>query len=243
MSGTANFISPYDLGNLLAPVDGTTHAAKINVILGTNQNAILNIASLQQVMGAFQPQSIMVDNTANTSPLLITEQVFGYTLTFPAGELNWVNFPAVNNAIFNFSSVGSINAMVAFFDFPALPFNLTNSSNVASSNVNVTNASLPVDIIGGSIFGAVVYSDASITSSGVSQQLIPANSNRKYLLVGAPSGADIWVNFSGGTAGVGLTGSFKIGAGGFYESNLYVPSNIVTVFCSTANLVIPCTTG
>lgn len=243
MSGTADFISPYNLGNLLAPVDGTTHGAKCSVTLAANQTAILNVSSLQQVMGNFQPQSILVNNSGNTFDLIVTELVFGIPMLFPAGSVNWINFPAVNNAIFQFSSSGSINADIALFDFPALPFAVQNLANSGSSNVNVTNASLPVDIVGGTIFGALAYNDASVTSTGASQQLLAANNARKYVLIGAPASADVWVNFSGGAAGIGLTGCFKIASGGFYESNLYVPSNVVNVYCATASLIIPCTTG
>lgn len=245
MSGSVNFISPYNLGNLLAPIDGTTHGAKCAVTLAANQKATLQISSLQQVMGNFQPQSILVDNSGNTFDLKVTELVFGLPLLFPAGSINWINFPAVNNAIFEFSSSGSINANLAFFDFPALPFSTQNSVNSPSANVNITNPSVPVNITNGSVSlsGTVPYNDASVTSTGASQQLVASNNNRKYLLIGAPSSADIWVNFAGGTAGASLTGCFKIAAGGFYESNIYVPSNVVNVFCATNSLIIPCTVG
>lgn len=242
MSGSANFISPYDLGNLLAPVDGNTHAAKFNVSLAGN-SANISIASIQQTMGNFQPQSVMVDNSQNTSPLILQELIFGWEIPFPAGTINWINFPAVNNALFVVSSAGSITATVSFFDFPALPFSINNPANQAGQDVNIINTPVPVSITSGSIGGAVTYSDASVTSTGASQELVAANAARKYLLIGAPEASEIWVNFSGGTAGPNLTGCFQIGAGGFYESNIYVPGNEVTVYCATASLVIPCSVG
>jgi len=241
MSGSANFVSPFALGNLLAPVDGVTHAAKFEIVLANN-SAQIDIASIQQQMGYFQPQSYWIDNSLNDVAITISELVYGWQVVIPAGSSIWNNFPAVANGIFSLTSTGSATATLSFFDFPVLPSEIINNSTSIAPDVAVTNT-VNVDIVGGSIITPLTYGDSSVTSTGASQTLVAANANRKYLLVGAPSSAPIWINFAGGTAGPNLTGCFQIQTGGFYESNLAVPSNAVTVYCATAGLIIPCTSG
>jgi hypothetical protein len=243
MSGNiANFISPYSLGNLLAPVDGTTHAAKFNVTLAGG-TATIQISSLQQIMGNFQPQSYWIDNSQNEYDLTISEVVYGWETTIPAGQQVWANFPSVQNAIFNLTSTGSITSTVSFFDFPALPQNITDISNASSSAVTIEGQPIQVDIVSGNVSGALTLTDSSVTSTGASQTLVSSNPARKYLMIGAPQTAPVWVNFAGGTASANGSGCMQIQAGGFFESGLVVPGNAVTVFCADTGLTIPCITG
>jgi hypothetical protein len=242
MSGTANFISPYALGNLLAPVDGVTNMARFNLVLAGNQ-AVISISSIQQQMGNFQPQSVIVDNTNNAADIVMVSELTGWQKRIPAGNNLGFNFPSVSNDIFTFTSTGSIAANILFFDFPWLPDATENLTNSVPQTVSISDQPIDVNITGGQITQATLYTDASVTSTGASQTLVAANTGRRYILIGAPSASAIWVNFSGGTAGPNLTGCFEIGAGGFYESNLLVPSNAVTVYCVSSGLIIPCTTG
>jgi hypothetical protein len=242
MSGQATFISPYALGNLLAPVDGVTNMARFSLSLAAN-TAVISIASIQQQMGNFQPQSVIVDNTNNASDIVMVSTLTGWQKRIPAGNNLGFNFPSVQSDIFTFTSSGSITANVLFFDFPWLPDATEDITNSVSPSVTIADQPIDVLIAGGTITGAAPYTDGSITTTGSSQQLVAANPSRKYLLVGAPQTEDIWINFSGGAASIGGTGCFKVSAGGFYESNLIVPSNAVNVFCISSGLTIPCTTG
>lgn len=50
-------------------------------------------------------------------------------------------------------------------------------------------------VIAEPVSGALTDRSGSITVTNVSQQLAPANSTRKYLLIQNVSGSDLWVNF------------------------------------------------
>jgi hypothetical protein len=242
MSNTAYFISPYNLGNLLAPVDGTTHAAKFDVNI-SNGSVNIPISSIQQTMGNFQPQSCWFDNSENSQNVVISELVYGWQITINAGESRWFNFPSIQNALFVLSSAGSITATVSFFDFPALPDSQINISNSTANEVTIAGQPINVEIVGGSITTPVTGTSGSVVSTGASQVLFAANANRKYLLIGAPQSQPIWVNFIGGAANAGGADCFQIPSGGFYESNVAVLSNEITVFCAVAGQEIPAIQG
>ena len=239
MSGTATFISPYNLGNLLAPVNGTTHGVKFNISLAAN-SCDISIASIRQQIN-LQPQSMWVNNNANVADVLITETIFGWSQIIPAGQSIWFNFPSVPNPNFVFSSAGTVTAAVAFFDFPALPSTINQVTNQTPPSVNIANQPVGVEIFG--LTSATAYADNSVVATGASQALLAANASRKYLLIGAPTAVPVWFNPTGGVAGPQLTGCFQIAAGGSYESGFTVPSNAITVYCSMNGAVIPCTSA
>ena len=58
----------------------------------------------------------------------------------------------------------------------------------------------------------------SIAAGGTAQQLAPANAARKGWRLQNTSTGDLWFNDTGGTASIGGADSFKIGAGGYYET-------------------------
>lgn len=77
----------------------------------------------------------------------------------------------------------------------------------------------------------------SITAGGTAQQLAATNSSRRGFLIQNTSAGDLWINWSGGTAAVGSTTSYRLGATtGAYE----FPAS----YCSTAAIsIIGATTG
>jgi hypothetical protein len=245
MSGTSTPVL-FNLTNLQAPASGITHTIKV-IVFCSSASPVSNFSPQNYVnsFGSFVAQSMRVDNSANAIGVTISEEIVGWSQYVPAGETLTFNFPAIQDPLFGFSSDGgSVTFNVLLFDFPAFSFTSSNPNNASGTPISAPgDAPVPVSIAGGTITQAAPYSDASVESTGASQQLVSANGARKYLLIGAPTTAPVWVNFSGGSAGVGLTGCFQISAGGFYESNLVVPSNAVNVFCVDAGLIIPCTEG
>ena len=71
--------------------------------------------------------------------------------------------------------------------------------------------------------GAVTDRSGTITLGGTAQQLVAANTARRYLLIQNISAGDLWIN-DAGTAAIGGPGSLKIVAGGYYE----YPASFVT---------------
>jgi hypothetical protein len=235
----------YDLTNLQAPASGITHAMKVIVTFNSATEYSFAPADWVNSIGlVFNPQAVRINNAENTVGFTISETIYGWSQYIAAGETTTFNFPGVQNPEFTFlSDDGSITVQFDFFDFPAFAFIDQNPNT--SQGTPIAPGSEPINVVidGGSITSAVDYNGASVTSTGASQTLVAANANRKYLLVGAPSAAPVWVNFTGGTASAGGADCFEIQAGGFYESNLIVPSNAVTVFCATTGLTIPCVEG
>lgn len=78
----------------------------------------------------------------------------------------------------------------------------------------------------------------SANSTGASQEIMPANQGRRWLLIQAPQTAALWVNLRGGVAAANGADCFHLPAGGTYEAQTFVTASAVTVFCATAALMI-----
>ena len=93
-------------------------------------------------------------------------------------------------------------------------------------------------LLGGLAYAQQTVFDFSgtISSGGVSQQVIPYNNNRKYLLIENPVNATeaLWCNL-GGTAATTGGSSFSLTAGGSYERSTpnFVPKDAVTCTAAT----------
>lgn len=81
------------------------------------------------------------------------------------------------------------------------------------------------------IQGNPILRDRSITSlSGSSQQLVPAEQDRQFIMIENPNAANaIWVNLSGGAAAANTGGSIQIPAGKAWWSTTFVPQGAITV--------------
>lgn len=235
----------FNLTNLQAPASGVTHALNLSVTSSAGTPAAFSPANVLDIIGAFQAQAMRVDNSENAVGITISESIFGWKQYVAAGETCTFNFPAIQSPEFSFvADAGTSTVSVQLFDFPAFAFVNQNPNNAAGLPVAApSGAPLPVTIEGGNVGGATTYQDASVASTGASQTLVAANASRKYLTVGASVSAPVWINLAGGPAGPNLTGCLQIAAGGFYESNIWVPSNEVNIYCATAGLVIPCVEG
>jgi hypothetical protein len=245
MSASVSTPVLWNLTNLQAPASGITHALKLTVTANsTNPVGFAPQDFVNSIGLSFQAQSMRVNNSGNNVGVTVSETIYGWSQYVPAGETLVFNFPAIQTPQFEFSAdSGTQNFTVDMFDFPAFAFASSNPNEATGTPIAPGSTAIPVVIEGGSLVSAAAYTDASVTATGASQTLVTANTARKYLLIGAPAAAPVWVNFSGGTAGPNLTGCFQIGAGGFYESNLWVPSNQVNVYCANAGAIIACTEG
>lgn len=90
-----------------------------------------------------------------------------------------------------------------------------------------------------SIGRGVLVVDSSISSlSGSSQQLLPFNSSRCFLLIYNSGTAAIAVNLTGGTAAINTQGSITIQPTGSINYNTgAVPSNTITVIGTSGQTV------
>lgn len=84
-----------------------------------------------------------------------------------------------------------------------------------------------------------LVNDKSIASlSGSSQPLLPANPDRRYLLIQNTGSANVGVNLAGGTAALGGLGTITLAPNGSYEPDSnFIPTNAVTVIGTTGQPV------
>lgn len=78
---------------------------------------------------------------------------------------------------------------------------------------------------------SVVLNDNSITSlSGSSQQIVPANATRSFLLLFNSGNANVGVNLAGGTASIGGTGTITLAPNGSATfATGSIPENAINV--------------
>jgi hypothetical protein len=187
------------------------------------------LTGLPGVPADFYAQSVVIDarNAVATSQVQFGQNQFNINVA-----------PGTNKAYTIPAFAAGPNIKVAFS-------NSTDTLFMIFANYEIE----PQDYQGSAVNGQVVvpsgltYSDVSITSTAASQQAVAANPGRYKLIIGAPFGGVVWVNFSGGTAGPNLAGCFPIYPGTTYESDETVPANAVTVYCSPAGLNISVTIG
>lgn len=74
------------------------------------------------------------------------------------------------------------------------------------------------------------YTDRSIANlSGASEQLMPANANRRILIVHNIGASAVGVNLTGGTASLTVGGSINLAAGASLNLTQYPPTSIITI--------------
>lgn len=80
--------------------------------------------------------------------------------------------------------------------------------------------------------GAVTDRSGTIAAGGTAQQVMAANTTRKYLFYQNNSDTDQWINW--GVVAVANEPSIKIVAGASYENPAhFCPSGLISVFCAT----------
>lgn len=183
--------------------------------------SLLNLPGCPQ---DFYAQSVVIDarNAAAVSQV-----------QFGANQFN-INVAPGSYQSYTIPAFVAPNISIVFEDSSDSLFLIFTNYEIPPQNYQASIADLPV---------AVEYVDASVTSTGASQQLVPLNASRLKLIVGAPFGSIIWVNLAGGVAGPNLASCFSIFPGWPYESMDRVPINAVNVYCQIPGLIIPCTVG
>lgn len=133
--------------NYMVPSNGQTHAI---VFQGQFSSAPLLIDWRQYAIDneLFQPQGVFIDNSAGTTPLVITILPIGYKVTCPAGLQVQAQFPAPNGQTATITGDPANSATVTFVDFPVLPSGTT-AAITNTVNVNLQSVSggvrVPVD--------------------------------------------------------------------------------------------------
>lgn len=106
--------------NYLVPAGGTTHAIQFT----GNFSSLPYFIDWRQFkvdQFPFQPQGVFIDNTAGTTPLVITIQPLGWRVVCPAGQQLEAQFPAPNGQTATITGDPANVATVCFVDFPVLP--------------------------------------------------------------------------------------------------------------------------
>ncbi len=80
--------------------------------------------------------------------------------------------------------------------------------------------------------GTVTDRSGSITTGGTAQQLMAANSSRKYLFIQNVSAADLWINFT--TTAVADSPSIKLASGNaFFMESSFVSTEAISIIGAT----------
>jgi hypothetical protein len=224
MSGSTATSSYANTTNLLVPPNAATHCVKTG-FTATASPFLIDFQAFSLNNYPFNPQGVYADNTAGSGPLTLTVQGLGFTMTIPAGQMVPFNFPSPQNVVISAVGLGNVN--LYWTDYP-----LVNANGSGGSSVFVTGGEIGIS--------GTTPVDASVESTvaNTSEPLLPANANRKYIMIQAPQTAGLWLNFAGGTAGPDLSGCIFLPQGNAYESTNIVNLNAINYFCSTANLVI-----
>lgn len=203
MSGTVSSPQTYQLLNLLAPAGGSTHGVKVTVSLANN-SARINWPGLMQNVGVWLPQGCMVDNTNGSADVVMQEIQWGWSRRIRAGQSQTFNFPAVSTPEFGWTSTGTINPVVSFFDFPQFPDTYINESNFGGSDVTiVAPLPLPVTFDPGTVepqpYPVTALAGPASATPGASVQVlaITAGSVTGGGFINNPAAASLFVNPTG----------------------------------------------
>ena len=224
---TNSTLSLYDLTNLQAPADGTTHATKLTLQLIGGTPQIFDWATVGNDYSTYTPQAIFCDNSAGTSVLKIREIGYGYTLNIPAGVTQIVQILGFNQPIFSISGAGSVN--LYFLDFPAFPLisgsgnlvEITDGSGLVAS-VASTGLSNSLQVLNIAANGQPMRSPISgMTLLGYEQYSLAANVLQVFSVPVGTKG--IWVSassasFNGDSINISTNGTAPTNSTGFVIS-------------------------
>ena len=104
--------------NYLIPASGGTHAVSYrDQLSATPVGYDFRTYSINQF--PFVPQGAYVDNSKNSTPVVLSFDVTGLTMTIPAGAYVALNFPAPKSM--QISATGLGVTPITFVDYPVLP--------------------------------------------------------------------------------------------------------------------------
>lgn len=93
--------------------------------------------------------------------------------------------------------------------------------------------------------GTMVDCSATITSGGASQQLLPANPNRRKLIIQNTSSNDIGISFTNSSPTIGGAGTFTLATKLFFPATgpEYIPGNAIYVIGGSTGQQVVCSQG
>ncbi len=213
MSGTtASLSGPFELSNLTAPASGVTKALIFTVNTpGGGGTATVTLAAYMQQLGSFRPQAATIDNTANNTPVTVTEQNFGWKRVVNAGQYMTFNYPAVQFPIFLISATVGQTVSVTLYDFPVFPETSFNYAvGQAAQNVTVTNTPLPVSFpspygvnnnaYSVNLSGSAVSTTLAVGTAGLTTYLLGYEFTTSNELSVAVAGINLFTLSAGATA-------------------------------------------
>jgi hypothetical protein len=136
----------YTTTNYLVPSNGQTHCvsftgnfSSIPALIDWRQFAIDN--------QKFQPQGVFIDNSAGTTPLVITILPIGYKVVCGAGMTSQQQFPAPNGQTCTITGDPANVATVYFVDFPVLPSGLSATiTNTVNTNISSISPGVTIPV-------------------------------------------------------------------------------------------------
>lgn len=223
---------PFKVSNMIVPRGGPKIVPVRLDFQGTDEiivdgNQVVTQGKIEYI------QTIYIDNSNNTSPLSIECDITGQRITIPANAQGNFNLFMPNNPRFIVTTAGNFVIEMFFCNFPLMPS--VWSTVAAGGSVAISGGTLdavtaitdPVQTIQ-PIGGA--YTDQSITNlTGASEELMPANANRRFLLISNEGATAIAVNMIGGAAALNTAGSITIAAGGSITLDTYPPTGAINI--------------
>lgn len=103
--------------NAMVPNEGPK-IIPVSAQLGVNPSVLLDFSQLQQQGKISFIQGVMVDNSANASPLTIQSQTMNQKVVIPANAQAILPLFVTNPPIFLVSSAGGVNVPLFFFNIP-----------------------------------------------------------------------------------------------------------------------------
>lgn len=183
----------FPVWNGLAPEEGPK-MLKIDLDFATRGTIEVELYT-ENTQAQFQfAQTVYIDNTTNTAPLLLIAAVTGQRITVPAG--------------------GGIIA--PFFSLDQTQVRVTSVAGAGTAQLIFLNVPLPAWSFSAVAEGAQAPlspgtdKSGTIAAAGVAQSMAAANPNRRTLTGQNISANDLWINEMGGLAAIATPGSYRV---------------------------------
>lgn len=189
-------------------------------------SGVIDLSQLFNAQAISIIQAIYADNSANSQSMSITVPDTQQVLTWPPYSQGYLPVLQTTNFKFSYASNGNAVVKIELMNFNVAPMVWSTSGTpplTAGGAMLVSDTTLDGAIVGGKvqtqIAGNLGYTNRSntITAGGTAQTLMNANAARIAWQLQNISTADLWYSHTGAAA-VGGSGSYKLVAGGYYES-------------------------
>jgi len=217
---------------------GVTYQLNLSPATGFNID-MTTLQSSGQISGL---QSVYIDNSNGTAPLILLTNSSNIAVRCPAGAQGFFPLLVSGNPQFTVNGVGTVSLTFLNVPMPIGIWGGVNANQYASDGaLIVSDTALETTILGGRIatnplVSGTLTSGSGTTAAAVSTQLFAANNARQYLAIQSPATADMWINPNGGAAGVNLADCFRVPENTFYESGRFVSASQINYYCATGGL-------